>query len=186
MRRHSGYPVAFSRPGSPLGHSLLLTALAIVCLGVAAAAAPSVATVDVDTDPVYESDLTQQVTVTFDEPMDTLVAPTIAFSAIPTSNKVGTEIRPLVVENAVTTTVASTAPRNAAAVTRNGPIPDPRSARKNPEELEINKIVTEAPRLAPAVTPMIDGDASWLRNTPCKSAPESASAAPTPMETRTL
>jgi len=42
---------------------------------------PSVSAVAVDTDPVYEGELTQRVTVTFDEAMDTAVAPTIAFSA---------------------------------------------------------------------------------------------------------
>jgi len=36
--------------------------------------------ITVDTDPVYEEDLTQHVTVTFDEPMDTTVDPTVSFS----------------------------------------------------------------------------------------------------------
>ena len=42
---------------------------------------PSVLTVAVDTDPMYESDLIQQVTVTFDEPMDTGAEPVITFGA---------------------------------------------------------------------------------------------------------
>jgi len=41
---------------------------------------PAVIAVDVNTDPMYEGDLTQQVTVTFDEAMDTGTDPTIAFT----------------------------------------------------------------------------------------------------------
>jgi hypothetical protein len=41
---------------------------------------PSVSTVVADTATVYDGDLMQKVTVTFDEPMDTAVAPAITFS----------------------------------------------------------------------------------------------------------
>ncbi|MCX6099578.1 MAG: Ig-like domain-containing protein [Candidatus Bipolaricaulota bacterium] len=40
---------------------------------------PGVAAVAIDTDPVYEGDLTQRVTVTFDEAMDTGTTPAIVF-----------------------------------------------------------------------------------------------------------
>jgi hypothetical protein len=42
---------------------------------------PTVTSVVVDTDPMYEGDLVQQVTVTFDEAMDTGTDPTITFGA---------------------------------------------------------------------------------------------------------
>jgi len=42
---------------------------------------PAVTSVLVDTDPMFEGDLTQQVTVTFDEAMDTGTDPTITFGA---------------------------------------------------------------------------------------------------------
>jgi len=42
---------------------------------------PAVTSVVVDTDPIYEGDLIQQVTVTFDEAMDTGTNPTISFGA---------------------------------------------------------------------------------------------------------
>ncbi len=42
---------------------------------------PAVSSVAVDTDPMYEGDLVQQVTVTFDEAMDTGTDPTITFGA---------------------------------------------------------------------------------------------------------
>ena len=39
-------------------------------------------TVTVDTDPIYEGDLVQVVTITYDETMDTAFTPTVNFTAI--------------------------------------------------------------------------------------------------------
>ncbi|MFC2078186.1 Ig-like domain-containing protein [Candidatus Bipolaricaulota bacterium] len=43
---------------------------------------PTVTSVSVDTNPIYEGDLTQEVTITFNEPMKTSVKPTVAITGI--------------------------------------------------------------------------------------------------------